>query len=601
MQVYCSKQHANTGSDRFCTLCGEALPLQQGKVIANRYKILRQLGQGGFGRTYLAEDLHQSNEKCVLKEFAPQVESLQDVQKAKELFEREANVLKQLQHPQIPKFHEFFQTRFGTKDFFFLVQDYVEGNTYWDLLDQRLNQDEQFSEEEVVALFAKMLPVLGYIHGKGAIHRDISPDNVILRSFDNLPVLIDFGGVKQLPASQGFWMTQLRGNVTLLGKKGYAPEEQLRQGKAFPCSDLHSLGVTGLVLLTGKEPQELYDSYQGSWRWGTEINVSRNFEAILKKMVAYKPSDRYQNAGQVIKELQKISNHNLVSSSSANTSSSNTSNLNTSNLNTSNPSFAIATSTNQKTNPLITKMKTMIAAPAARFGASKLHKKTQIAIQALPLPVWMRPFAVTFVGTTVVVLFCAGTWSLVNAVVQGVQSIQLPSISIPSLPSIPGSNSEPATADNNQNSNRSKNVVVRRQELEIPEAFFNRTVNNIFYTKKPELQGRSLTSNPEDEPLRKEWASIGQDLLNKLEQQKFSSQVRQRLGSYSGNDYEVWQRKAAAGNFGKYTIEQLNSDTNRKFDNLFPGVRRGRLNQQTYGQIWYAIAAAEVGKLESEN
>ncbi|PAX53054.1 serine/threonine-protein kinase [Brunnivagina elsteri] len=587
MQVYCSKKHANTDSDRFCTQCGESLPLQQGKVIASRYKIIRQLGQGGFGRTYLAEDFQQSNEKCVLKEFAPQVENPQDIQKAKELFEREASVLKELQHPQIPKFHEFFQTSFGKTDFFFLVQDYVEGDTYWDLWDKRLNQGEKFSEKEVISLFEKMLPVLDYIHSKGAIHRDISPDNVILRSSDNLPVLIDFGGVKQVPASQGFWMTQLGGNVTLLGKKGYAPEEQLRQGKAFPCSDLHSLGVTGLVLLTGKEPQELYDSYQGSWRWSTEIRVSRNFEGILKKMVAYKPSDRYQNAENAIKELQKIGNQQIPNQKIPNQKTPNSSN---------------PTSANQTTNPLITKMKTMIAAPAGRVAGSKFHQKTQMAIQALPLPIWMRPFAMTFVGTTVVVLVCAGTWGLFNAVVQGVSSIQLPSISLPSLP---GTNSQPATGDSNPNSNpnsnRSKNVVVRRQELEVPEGFFNRTVNDIFYTKKPELQRRSLTGSSEDEPLRKEWASIGQDLLNKLEQEKFSKEVRERLGSYGGNDYEIWQKKAEAGDLGKYTIEQLNTDTNRKFDDLFPGVRRGKLNQQTYGQIWYAIAANQVGKLESGN
>ncbi|BAZ41040.1 serine/threonine protein kinase [Calothrix sp. NIES-4101] len=587
MQVYCSKKHANTDSNRFCTQCGEALPLPRGKVIVSRYKILRQLGQGGFGRTYLAEDLKQSQEKCVLKEFAPQVENPQDVQKAKELFEREASVLKELQHPQIPKLHDSFQTRFGTQDFFFLVQDFVEGDTYWDLLDKRLNQGEKFSEEEVISLLQKILPVLVYIHAKGAIHRDISPDNLILRSSDNLPVLIDFGGVKQLPASQGLWMTQLGGNVTLLGKKGYAPEEQLRQGKAFPCSDLHSLAVTALVLLTGKEPQELYDSYQGSWRWGTEIKVSRSLEATLKKMVAYKPSDRYQSAEIAIQEVQKLSNHKLSSASSSSISTS--------------ASSAIVTSVNKTVNPLITKMKTMIAAPAARVGASKLHKKTQIAIQKLPLPIWMRPFAITFVGTTVVVLVCAGTWGLVNAVVKGVSSISIPSISLPSLPSIPGSNPESKSGDNNQGSNRNKNILVRRDELKVPEGFFNRMVNEIFYTKHPELQGRSLTGNAEDEALRKEWASIGQDILNKLEQEKISSQVRQKLGSYSGKDYEDWRKKAEAGDLGDYTIEKLNTDTNRQFDKLFPGVRRRetKLNPQTYGQIWYAIAAEKVSKLES--
>jgi serine/threonine-protein kinase len=116
-------------------------------------------------------------------------------------------------------------------------------------------------------------------------------------------VLIDFGGVKQLPASQGFWHTKLAENNTLLGKIGYAPDEQLRQDRAFFSSDLYSLAVTALVLLTGKEPQKLYDSYQGIWGWGKEIRVSPQLEAVLKKMLAYKPSDRYQTSEQILKDL----------------------------------------------------------------------------------------------------------------------------------------------------------------------------------------------------------------------------------------------------------------------------------------------------------
>jgi serine/threonine-protein kinase len=93
------------------------------------------------------------------------------------------------------------------------------------------------------------------------------PDNLIRRSADSLPVLIDFGGVKQLPVTPVFWFTQLGVIRTRLGKKGYAPEEQLRHGKAFPSSDLYALAVTALVLLTGQEPQALYDSYKGIWLW----------------------------------------------------------------------------------------------------------------------------------------------------------------------------------------------------------------------------------------------------------------------------------------------------------------------------------------------
>jgi hypothetical protein len=553
MQVYCSKQHANDQSNRFCIHCGEPLPLATGKVVENRYHILRQLGQGGFGRTYLAVDKNQSNQNCVLKEFAPQVEAQQDLLKAKELFEREASVLKKLQHPQIPRFHASLQAKLGNKDFFFLVQDYVEGDNYYELLER-----QTFSESEVIKLLQQILPVLSYIHSLDVVHRDISPDNLILRSSDKLPVLIDFGGVKQLPASKGFWFTQLGVNRTLLGKKGYAPEEQLRQGKAFPSSDLYSLAVTSLVLLTGKEPQHLYDSYQGVWRWGKEIKVSSQLETVLKRMLAYKPSDRYQTANEVIKDLN----------------------------------FSIAV---KAANPHITKLKTMIAAPGRqRAGAvvSNLHKRTQLIAGALPLPVWLRPFAVSLIGTTAVVLTFAGTWAVVNAVVRTVSSISVPSISLPKLPG--GANPENKPANNKQISQ----IVNRREELEIPQGFFTRTVDNLFYTEKPELQGRTLTSNPEDTALRKEWYGVADNLLDKLEQAKLSNASRRKLGNYGSQDYDVWRRKAQAGQLGDYTISQLNRDTNQKFDRLFPGQRRGKLNQKTLGQIWYAIAADQVSKVQ---
>lgn len=560
MQVYCSKQHANKDSYRFCTICGEPLPLPVGQIVDNRYRIIRLLGQGGFGRTYLAVDTKESDQKCVLKEFAPQVQKREDLQKAKELFEREANVLKKLQHGQIPRFHCWLPEKLGNKDFFFLVQDYVEGDNYWDLLENRKNQSQSFSEEEVVKLLQQILPVLSYIHSVDVVHRDISPDNLMLRSDDNLPVLIDFGGVKQLPASQGFWFTHLAGNRTLLGKKGYAPEEQLRQGKAFPCSDLYSLAVTVLVLLTGKEPQQLYDSYEGSWGWGKEIKVSPKLEAILQKMLAFRPSDRYQTADQVLLELQSPAPVKRV-------------------------------------NTQVSKIRTMVVAPAQASAnvANRLQNRTVAIAQAIPLPIWLRPFAWSLAGTTVVVLTFAGTWAVVKTVISSVSSISIPSISLPKLPV----KSNPTTPPNNKTSSLTQ-IINQRTQLEIPNSFFNRTVNDIFYTKHPESQGRSLTGKEEDAALRNEWLGIAQELLNKLEQAELSTAARRKLGSYSPRDYETWRQQAQAGSFGNYTIDQLNKDTNQKFDQLFPGERRGKLNQQTYGQIWYAIAADRVSKLEQK-
>lgn len=571
MQVYCTRNHVNSSSHRFCTICGEPLPLPSGEIIVDRYKIVRQLGQGGFGRTYLAEDIQQSYQKCVLKEFAPQVEEDKDLQKAKELFEREANVLKQLQHPQIPRLHFSLQVKLRNKDFFFLVQDYVEGENYQDLLEKRLNQGRCFSEEEVFHLLTQILPVLSYIHSKDVVHRDISPDNLILRTTDNLPVLIDFGGVKQLPASQGFWYTKLPANRTLLGKKGYAPEEQLRQGKAFHSSDLYSLGVTVLVLIAGEEPQKLYDSYQGKWRWGEKIIVSANFEAVLKKMVAYKPSDRYQSAEQVLKDLQ---------SSTPPTSPS-----------------------PQTVNAPVSKINTMVVAPGRKGAgavATKFHNKTQAFAQAIHLPVWLRPFFVSLVSTSVVILVFAGTWAVISGVINAVTSFSLPTLSLPQLPSVelpslPG-NDNTDTGLSRDETNNIEKIVRQRQRLEIPELFFNSTVNQIFYTQNPQARGRTLTNSPEDEALRKKWYGIAQDLLDNLKKANLSTQTRQKLGSYSGQDYETWERQAQAGELGNYTIEDLNRDTNRKFDRLFPGERQGNLRQQTFGQIWYALADEEINK-----
>ncbi|MEA5593846.1 serine/threonine-protein kinase [Rivularia sp. UHCC 0363] len=581
MQVNCTRNHVNSSNHRFCTVCGEPLPLPSGEVIINRYKIVRQLGQGGFGRTYLAEDM-QSNKMCVLKEFAPQVEEDKDLQKAKELFEREASVLKQLQHPQIPRFHCSLQVKFSNKDLFFLVQDYVEGENYQDLLEKYLDRGRCFSEAEVLHLLTQILPVLSYIHSKDVVHRDISPDNLILRTTDNLPVLIDFGGVKQLPASQGLWFTQLPVNRTLLGKKGYAPEEQLRQGKAFHNSDLYSLAVTALVLLAGEEPQKLYDSYQGNWRWGDKIKVSHNFEAVLKKMVAYKPSDRYQNAEQVLKDLQ---------------SSILGSNVAASNLPTSAPTYAGAKSVNH-----LTKINTMVVAPGRKRAgaiATSFHNKTNAFAQTIHLPIWLRPFFVSLVSTSVVVLVFAGTWAVINGVINAVTSFSLPTISLPQLPSVelpslPGDNTD--TGLKRDETNNIGKIIQLRQRLGIPELFFNNTVNQIFYTQNPQARGRTLTNSSEDESLRKKWYGIAQDLLDKLEKANLSKETRQKLGTYSGRDYQTWERRSRSGEFGNYTIEDLNKDTNQKFDRLFPGIRQGNLTQQTFGQIWYALANEEVSK-----
>ncbi len=281
--------------------------ISPGIVLQNRYHIIRVLGQGGFGRTYLAENQRRFNELCALKEFNPPQGDEIALQKAHELFLREAATLYQIDHPQIPKFRETF----AADGRLFLVQDYVAGKTYRTLLAEKKQAGEKFSEAEVFALMDRLLPVLDYIHQKGIIHRDISPENIICRESDRLPVLIDFGVVKAL-VNQMQLTDSERPNTTV-GKVGYAPSEQIQSGRSYPSSDLYSLAVTAIVLLSGREPQELFDDATLTWQWEKFVQppVNQDFAHVLHRMLSYQPGRRYQSVQEVAYVFEQLKRYNL--------------------------------------------------------------------------------------------------------------------------------------------------------------------------------------------------------------------------------------------------------------------------------------------------
>jgi serine/threonine-protein kinase len=283
--------------------------IPSGTKIGNRYLIQTILGKGGLGRTYLAFDTYRFNEPCVLKEFAPIVTEVYQVEKSRDLFKREAQILYQLKHPQIPQFY----ASFATENRLFLVQQYVQGKSYYQLLQQRLRQGQTFSEQEILAWLLALLPVLEYIHNCGIVHRDISPDNIIQMYGEKLPVLIDFGvGKQSIISEESNRVTDVVTKRTFVGKVGYAPEEQMNWGRCYPCSDLYSLGVTAIVLLTGKQPNVLLDSYSLEWQWHSYTNIGNNFGKILDQLLIRNPKYRYQSATEVILALQSISEDSSI-------------------------------------------------------------------------------------------------------------------------------------------------------------------------------------------------------------------------------------------------------------------------------------------------
>ncbi|WP_193197601.1 serine/threonine-protein kinase [Nostoc sp. MG11] len=283
----------NPAHGNFCLNCGSKLLLKQ------RYQAISQLGEGGFGKTYRAVDQDRLNEACVIKQFSPSLEiqgNSQALNKAIELFNQEAIRLYELgKNDCIPNMLAYFEQ----DKQLYLVQEFVDGQN----LLKELEQYGVFPESLIWQLLADLLPVVKFIHEHGVIHRDIKPENIMRRQSDRALVLIDFGISKQ---ASGTIISGSRG--TMAGTPGYAPDEQLRFGEAYPASDLYALGVTCIHLMTGTHPSNLYNAWESRWLWqehllNAGITISNQLIAILEKLVKDRVGDRYQSANQVLKDL----------------------------------------------------------------------------------------------------------------------------------------------------------------------------------------------------------------------------------------------------------------------------------------------------------
>lgn len=278
-------------------------------LLKDRYRPIQLIGQGGFGRTFLAADEDKpSKPYCVIKQFFPLAQGTKNVSKAAELFEKEAVRLDQLgQHSQIPELMAHF-TQDGRQ---YLVQQFIEGQN----LAQALEAEGKFDEVKIRNLLNNLLPVLQFIHSHNVIHRDIKPENIIRRNREtggngeggDRLVLVDFGAAKYAVG------TALLQTGTTIGTPEYTAPEQNR-GKAVFASDLYSLGVTCLHLLTQVSPFELFDVNEDSWVWRRYLNgnsVSDGLGRVLDKLVQNAINRRYKSVYEVLTELNGNSSTNL--------------------------------------------------------------------------------------------------------------------------------------------------------------------------------------------------------------------------------------------------------------------------------------------------
>jgi len=287
-----------TVQQKFCTTCG--MPL----ILVGRYVPTKLLGQGGFGAAFLARDRYTpAMRKCVVKQFQPSGDlNPQQLAIAQGLFEREGEVLEQLGvHPQIPDLFAFFEVTVPSLQagkesrFFYLAQEFIEGRN----MEEEVADRGPIPEKDVLMMLAEVLSILKFVHDNNSIHRDIKPSN-IMRSTNGRFYLIDFGAVKQVAkvaapgASKG---------STGIYTMGFAPQEQMSGSEVYPSTDLFALAATCVSLLTGKQPSDLFDSYNNRWNWRGFVQINPRFADVLDRMLLPTPNQRFASATEVMTAL----------------------------------------------------------------------------------------------------------------------------------------------------------------------------------------------------------------------------------------------------------------------------------------------------------
>ena len=536
-------------------------PIKPGKLINDHYLVKLILGQGRFNRTYLVEDTHRFNEPCVVKEFAPKIEDPVIRQKTAELFHRQAEILYNLYHPQLANFREIFQVSPENPDSIFLVQDYVEGQTYQDLLNLRRSRGKFFNEAEIKSLLQQVLPILQYLHEQGIIHRDICPKNIIQREFDSLPVLIDFSSVKLLePKSSQEKSTQsVNGQpktswvLNQLGKMTYGSKEQESLELVSIDRDLYGLGVTAVVLLTGKDISLLTDTQPTLAEILHQHSVSPQLTQVLLKMLANPREPRFSSAKEILDDLNR---ENF--SDSDNNEEKNKGNIST---------IPADQSKSNSVAPVVQNSDKAAISPSSQKVLWGCLGKLSLFLLLVTISGLMGWFA-------------GKTW-----LVKMLQPTAINSTNSDILTSNTGSTGTTFPKEDGQND---KDLVTRRRELGIDRLFFEQLVDQRLAIQE---------TNPENKTDSKEKArdKAAHDLLDKLA--RLSPDALGQLGRYGIEQRSEWARRVNQLHLSSRALSNL---ANIRFLKDFPELENQNFMDQPLGQVWYAIAFDTVKSLEAK-
>ncbi len=278
--------------------------LATGDVLADKYRLDSKLGEGGFGATFLVTDITKNIQNTYVAKAQKLTGNPAEDETLIERFEREAAALQQVGvgHGQVPTLFDYFDHQGN----FFLIQEQVKGKTLMNAFREMAETGHVFSIPYAFKLTDELLNVVQHLHDQGLIHRDIKPDNIILREGDGKPVLIDFGLIKQAdeqnPLQTG----------TRAGTPGFMPIEQ-QMGKALYQSDLYAIGMVFLLLTTGTSPHQLIlnDQVEFDLAW-TEDYLGSALRQWLELAIAPLPQHRFASAAAMRQALLGIRDQALM-------------------------------------------------------------------------------------------------------------------------------------------------------------------------------------------------------------------------------------------------------------------------------------------------
>lgn len=512
-------------------------PFQCGHVVNQRYRIQKTLASHSSSYTYLAQNNENGN-NYILKLFLISGDEAEKWDEISQNWQKQMALLSGFHHPQVAGIREGFCVQ---PEGVGVVYEDIEGVTYEELLEQKQKKEENFTESEIVQLLENILPVLQYIHTQGFIHQQICPTHLVLS--DRRLMLTHLSNFQPFLSPQTY------------APMGYAPMEQIEQGLVYPHSDLYSLGITLLVLLTGKPSPLLTDPSALAINWQQDLSLSPKLEQILIKLLEANPRERFSSAKAVMDTLKQTESPVYRDPSLAH------------------PSLPPITTPEAVT-------QTDNLSQSNGNMTSSVSPKQNLLTGCLGKLILLL---VLVVGSGTMGWFAGKAW--LARIVQANDSQQTQSTSV-------------AEKVNNSISDeeleRKTEIRTLRRQMELDSRFFMALVDQQFEAQYPQQKQKLLDNTAENAPWREKWDKIALETLNKLE--KLSPQTVKDLGNYNQAQLDNWKKAVNSLHLSSRALFDL---ADARFYVEFPHYKNQSFSNQPIGQVWQGMVLEELQRLQS--